>query len=246
MANASSWRMRSLPVTLATAASLFGCQSCPQKFDTDVEPSPLPLHGWSPQQLHCRENDCADSYSIEVPERGDLSVEAATSGETSVARPFTLQLQRAGEALAVAQNAGTGSAGLSWQADAGVYLVVVSSRTDRERSPLRYEIQARFEPEPPPPPPPPPPDERLEKVSSEVLEVEGRPGAPEAVMIDRGADAGLRSGLSGRLVDAGREIATIEIEETFETGSRARITSTLRGVITPATVAEIDVPLEAP
>lgn len=232
-------------VAVATVSMFLGCETCPKKVDPDLEPAPLALDAWSPQQqLACRRGDCIDSYRVEISERGELNVVVATSGGAAAAHPFTLQLQSgARQVLAEAPNAGSGNAALRWKADAGAYLVVVST-SDTSRTPLSYEIRADFEPAPPPPPPPPP-KPRFETLTSEVLEVEGRPGTPEAVLIDRGVDAGLRSGLRGRLIDAGRVIATIEIQEAFETGSRARITGTLDGVITPATVAEIDVPLEA-
>jgi hypothetical protein len=52
----------------------------------------------------------------------------------------------------------------------------------------------------------------------------------------------MRAGLRGRLVDGGRELARIEIEEVFAEGSRARIRGTLQGPVTPSTLAEIEVP----
>ncbi len=62
-------------------------------------------------------------------------------------------------------------------------------------------------------------------------------------MIDRGRADGLGPGMRGRLIDDGRPIATVEIVDSYEEGSRARIEGALLAPIRPDTRAEIDVPV---
>jgi hypothetical protein len=77
-----------------------------------------------------------------------------------------------------------------------------------------------------------------------VIEIEGSPATPEAVLIDKGSEAGLRRGLEGRLYDAGQEIGRIEVVEIYPEGARAEIRGTLSAPVTPATRAKIDIPLD--
>jgi len=49
--------------------------------------------------------------------------------------------------------------------------------------------------------------------------------------------------MRGRLVEGGKTIAAIVIQDVYPDGCRARIEGSLAGQITPHTTAEIDVPL---
>jgi hypothetical protein len=223
-------------VALAGALLVTGCAK-PQP-DLDGKPAgavPLELDSWRSDQLFCRTGDCSDWYRIQLRERGDLEVDAVTpeGGE----RSFTLSLVTSGgEILTRTASAGSGRAQISWATSAGTYLIELTT-TDQARRALAYDIQARFEPAPPPPPPPPPP----EIVSAEVIEVEGAP-EPNAVLIDKGRDAGLTPGLRGRLVQDGQEIGRIEVQDVYPEGSRLRISGPLTAPITPKTQAEIEIP----
>lgn len=236
--------LRPDPTTvLCTAAALAaaGLWACAKKVDPDPLPVSLSLGRWHAEQLDCRRGDCRDAYRITLPESGELRAVVLNPQQDQAARPFTLSLEDgSGGTLARAANMGAGNASLHRDLDSGEYLLELST-ADEERDPLRYEIQASFTP--PPPPPPPPPEPQFETVTAQVLEVEGRPGAPDSVLIDRGQDGGLRPGLRGRLVDAGRTIATVRIQDAYPEGSRARIEGTLAAPITPATMAEIDIPI---
>lgn len=221
--------------------------------DPDGEPGSatlLSLNSARRDQLDCRRSwvrraffrergDCSDWYRIRLPARGDLFLDAKTPEADAAASPYTLTLnsgrnQRLGEA----NDVGGGRKRMHWKASAGHYLLAVTA-PPRSRL-LRYELLARFEPEPPPAAPEP----RFEQLNSEVLEVEGRPGDPRSVLIGRGERDGIRPGLRGRMMQDGEEIATVEIVDVYPDGSRARIDGTLRAPITPDTRVEIDVPLD--
>ena len=136
---------------------------------------------------------------------------------------------------------GFGRKRLHWSSDPGTYLVGIGA--PEKSRPFRYEVLASFEPEPPRLVAPPPPRPRFESISAEVIEIEGRPGDPHAVLIDRGRSDGMRPGLRGRLLENGEEIATVEIVDAYADGSRARIEGSLQAPITAHTRVEIDVPV---
>lgn len=228
--------------SLGSVAAL--CKPPPDPDGVLAGARPLALDQWHNDQLLCRKNDCADWYRVETPGRGDLQVVVVASQESSAARPFALQLTSSrGEALARSSNTGAGNTSVRVEAERGAYLLEISA-TDRDRQPLPYEVRAAFRAAPRPPPPPPEP--RFELLESEVLEVEGRAGDPRAVLIDVGRNDGIRPGMRGRLREDGRAIATVEIEDVYPDGSRARIEGTLEAPITPDTVVEIDIPVDAP
>ena len=77
-----------------------------------------------------------------------------------------------------------------------------------------------------------------------MIEIEGSPARPDAVLIDKGSEAGLRRGLTGRLYDSGTEIGRIEVVETYPEGARVTIQGTLSAPVTPATRAKIEIPLD--
>jgi len=86
--------------------------------------------------------------------------------------------------------------------------------------------------------------QRIVLVRSEVIEIERSAGVPVAVMIEAGTPTGVSRGLTGRLVDDGREIGRIEILDVYPGASRAKILGELSGEITGATIAEVFDPLE--
>jgi hypothetical protein len=195
--------------------------------------------GWSHRVLFWKKSDCADWYRIRLDARGHLSLEIAAPEADAAAAPYTLTLNSGrNQRLGQADDTGPGRKRMRRKVAAGHYLVVVAA-PEKSRH-LRYELLARFEPEPPRPPPKP----RFEQLTSEVLEVEGRAGDPRSVLIDRGEKDGIRPGLRGRLMQDGEEIATVEIVDAYRDGSRARIDGTLRAPITPDAQVEIDIPLD--
>jgi hypothetical protein len=234
---------------VAAAAALLalggaGCAKPPP--DLDGEPGgarPLALGSPRRDQLHCRGGDCSDWYRVRVDGRGDLVVQVAALDEGAATAFYSLQLHSGrNEPLGFGDSLGLGRKRVRWQSEAGTYLVGISA--PEKSAPFRYEVLATFTPAPPPrAAPPPPPEPRYRPVSAEVLEVEGRPADPRAVLIDRGRGDGLRRGLRGRLLENGATIATVEIVDAYEDGSRARIEGTLEAPITARTQAEIDVPV---
>jgi hypothetical protein len=226
----------------ATSVALLWTGCATPAPDPDGEPGTatlLSLGSMRRDQINCRGGDCADWYRIRLPARGDLFIDVAALEADVAATPYTLTLNSGrNRRLGDANDVGAGRKRMQWKGDAGHYLLAVAA-PPRSRI-LRYELLARFEPEPPPPPPEP----RFEQLTSEVLEVEGRPGDPRSVLIGRGQRDGIQPGLRGRMMQDEEEIATVEIVDVYPDGSRARIDGTLRAPITPDTWVEIDVPLD--
>jgi hypothetical protein len=182
---------------------------------------------------------------VRVEQRGELVIDVAAIDENASTTIFSVKLNsHRNEPLGYGDQVGFGRKRLHWRAEPGIYLVGIDAP---EKSRLfRYELLASFEPEPPrlvAPPAPTPPEPRFESVSAEVIEIEGRPSDPRAVLIDRGRSDGMRPGLRGRLIENGEEIATVEIVDAYSDGSRARIEGSLQAPITAHTLAEIDVPV---
>lgn len=237
----------------ALALLVFGIAGC-AKPPPDLDGQPggaqtLVLGYPHSDQLHCEDGDCSDWYRLRIDERGGLTIRVAALQESVLPTEYGVQLKSGrNQLLAYADAVGMGRKQLRWKAEPGYYLIGISAA--EKSPPLRYEVRASFQPEPPPAPlllppplPPPPPEPRFEPLSAEVLEVEGRPGNPHAVLIDRGLADGLRSGLRGRLLENGEVIAIVEIVDAYPDGSRARIEGSLQAPITPRTRVEIDVPV---
>jgi hypothetical protein len=224
--------------------ALTGCPKPPP--DLDGHPGgarPLALGTPRRDQLHCKGGDCADWYRLRVEQRGELVIEVAAIDENASTTFYSLQLNsHRNEPLGYGDPVGLGRKRLHWSSDPGTYLVGIAA--PEKSRPFRYEVLASFEPEPPRlVAPPPPPQPRFESISAEVIEIEGRPGDPRAVLIDRGRSDGMRPGLRGRLLENGEEIATVEIVDAYADGSRARIEGSLQAPITAHTLVEIDVPV---
>ena len=225
-----------------------GCETCPKPPpDLDGHPGgarPLALGTPRRDQLHCEGGDCADWYRLRVEQRGELVIDVAAIDADASSAFYSVQLNsHRNEPLGYGNQVGFGRKRLHWRSDPGTYLVGIGA--PEQSRPFRYQVLASFEPEPPRlvVPTPPPPQPRFESISAEVIEIEGRPGDPRAVLIDRGRSHGMRPGLRGRLLENGQEIATVEIVDAYSDGSRARIEGSLQAPITAHTQAVIDVPV---
>jgi hypothetical protein len=228
-----------LIVTLAVIVGL-GCAKKPVP-DTDgssAQSRGLTLGRWHSDQLYCHVTDCSDWYKVALDARGDLVIDVVSPD--GVGKDFSVSLASASaEVLTRASSRGSGRAQLEWSTRAGTYLIEIAS-ADENKQPQAYQIQARFTPEPPPPPPPEP---QFETIEAEVIEIEGSAARPDAVLVDKGHQAGVQRGLQGRLYDGDAQIGSIDIVETYPEGSRATIRGTLSAPVTPSTRAEIDVPV---
>jgi hypothetical protein len=152
-----------------------------------------------------------------------------------------------GEVLDSAGGDASAETVLAQEVGAGAFFVAVTCAKGDVTLP--YRVRVSFEPEAPPPAPPepaappPPPPPAFETRSGAVLEVVGRGTEAGAVLIEVGATQGIAPGQLGRLVDDGREIGRIVVEEVFPDGSRARIDGALSAPVTGRTTAEVEVPV---
>ena len=213
-----------------------------------------------------RTNDCLDLYRVPVEGRGRISVSVETSREAIQARSVTVELLDAKGQRIDASTLDAPEKRLSGEVKDGSYFVAVSSPPGEMRVPYRLQVsfaaaQAAPPPLPPvsppkppparppqarPPPPPPPIKERYQAVSGAILELGGTAGNDQVVLIELGEVQGLRPGMRGRLVESGKVLGELVIEEVFREGSRARIRGELRAPVTPRTRVEVDVPVEVP
>ena len=225
------------------------CQTCAPTVDVDGSPSGanrLPLNQWRNDQLHCSRGDCADWYRLVVSQRGHVNIEISTTHFDSESSYVMLTL--ADEHASKIDE--TGSSGITLKVgselEPGVFLVRVKT-PEGSPSALGYEIVAHFAKwEPPPPPAPKPLPPQFKALGSKVLEYERRPGEPESVLLSLGSDDGLVEDLFGRLLNGDDEIAKIQVVDVYPAGSRARLLESPKAVITPATHAEIDIPVAQP
>jgi hypothetical protein len=222
----------------------------------------LPLDKPTEDALACdkRTNDCADWFRVRTKGQGRVVASVHLLADPDVReedeekkRPplpeFTLELRdTSGELLQSVASEGRREAEAATDAEAGSLFAVVSSPGGKQT--VRYRVRAAFEPAAPPPaPPPPPPREepppppRIETRSGAVLEVE-RSAGEEAVLIELGAAAGMKPGLRGRLLDGGREIGAVVVQDVYPDGSRARVEGALLGQISAQTRVEIEIPLD--
>ncbi|HBZ71695.1 MAG TPA: hypothetical protein DEP35_19005 [Deltaproteobacteria bacterium] len=258
---AMRFRARDLLAFLA-AAALGAALGCAKKVDPDAEPSgatPLPLETWKADSLNCKDGDCADWYRFEAPDPGRVSVEVvAVSKDAKPTPPYSVVITDGGATkFGEAKSGAAPITGLEARVDKpGVYFLEIAEPPDTGA--LGYELRVNFQADAPPPLPPPPPKKkehraaakpaepaaapRAQKLTGTVIETEGATGKVEAVLIDLGTPRGVKPGMRGRLVDHGRQIASIEIIEVYRSGSRARIDGYLSGSIGPATAVEIEVP----
>jgi hypothetical protein len=212
-----------------------------------------------------RTNDCLDLYRVPVEARGRLSVSVETSREAVQARTVTIELLDAKGQRLDASTLDASEKRLASDVRDGSYFVAVSSPPGEMRVPYRLQVTfaaAQVAAPPPPvsppkPPParppqarppttPPPVKERYQAVSGAILELGGTAGNDQIVLIELGEAQGLRPGMRGRLVESGKVLGELVIEEVFREGSRARIRGELRAPVTPRTRVEVDVPVEVP
>lgn len=257
---------RALAVGLAVVLAAACSKPPPPDPDGALEGArSLPLDKPTEDALACdkRTNDCADWFRVRTKGQGRVVAsvhlledpDARQDDDEKKAPPppdFTLELRdKNGDLLQSAASEGRGEAEVAADAEAGSLFAVVSSPGGKQT--LRYRVRAAFEPAalPPPPPPPPaprvelPPAPRVETRAGAVLEVERSAGS-EAVLIELGAGAGMKPGLRGRLLDGGREIGAVVVQDVYPDGSRARVEGALLGPISAQTRVEIEIPLEPP
>jgi hypothetical protein len=260
---------------LAVAFTLALGATCQPPADTDgvrTGAAQLPLGEARADQLWCpsgcggKGGDCGDWWHVEAPKAGKLHdrVENAApkdkDGKTGELDPrsglIVKVVDGGGASLGHAEAAGAAPAAVTSKVEEGSYFVLVEPLDPKRKAAQPYSVRVVFEApkpkpvpvvvEPPPPPPPPPPEPRFQTLTTPILEVEGPPGRPTRVLLEGGSAAGLRGGLQGRIVDGGRVIAPIEIEQVFEGGSRARLLGPAAGRITPTSEVQIDVPVGGP
>ena len=236
---------------LAFVAGLGLAVTCQAPPDPDAEPAgamPLALETWHRDALDCtrRVGDCADWFAFATPGPGSLRIDLAKMADEQETPEFSLVVGDASGALALEEaNAGRTRLLLRYPADEGRYSDggrhTLAVRTPEEGDgAFAYELRVSFVPKPLPRRPPAP---RFEAVRAALLEVETGPDGGEAVLIDKGSRAGIARGQKGRLLQDGKKIADIEILDVYPDGSRAAIRGALGAALTPATVAEVDVPL---
>jgi hypothetical protein len=228
-------------VTGLVLAAVAGCAKPPPP-DLDGVSSgaaALPLGEKRDDSLGCAAGDCADWYRVDVPANGELVVEIGRGPEGVALSGLEARLIDAqGETLdeAVGDSAER-TRRMRATVNEGPALVSVAATDPKAQ--ISYSIRATFKKAPPPRPPEP----RFETRRAAVLEVEGRAGAQAFVLLDAGEGAQLRAGMRGKLVDGGKSLGSIVIQDVYPDGSRARIEGPLTGKIGPRTVAEIQVPV---
>jgi hypothetical protein len=230
-----------LVVGIGASLAGFGCSKPPPP-DPDASPAGargIKLGVWHRDRIDCRKStlDCADWFRVQIRREGRAQIDVARVtdqvDEDHEVPPFTLALaETTGKPIRQARARGETRARLTQKVMPGIYMVSLSTPAE-SAGVMDYELRVAFTPKPAPQGP------RYRQVSAVVLEVEGG----DAVLIDKGRRQGLAVGQRGRLLEAGRKIADIEILAVYPDGSRAAIRGELSGGITPSTVAEVDVPL---
>ena len=203
---AATWALAGSILLLTVLLGLACAKPIPDTDGSSGQARGLRLGRWQADQLHCRDTDCSDWYRVDLGSRGDLVIDVASpNGDPT---DFNVILASASsEVLTRASSRGRGRAHVAWSTRAGTYLIEVSS-DDPSKQPQAYQIRAEFTPEPPPPPPPEP---QFQVLEAEVIEIEGSPARPDAVLVDKGSQAGVSAGREGRLYDGDQQIGSIEI-----------------------------------
>ncbi len=231
---------RSVAAALA-ALLLAGCAKPPPPDPDGVSAGAgaLELGRKRDDSLGCAQGDCADWWRIDVPGNGELTVEIGRGAEGVALTALEARLiDPQGETLDEAVgDSSERTRRLHATVKEGPALVNVAA-TDPEAQ-IAYSIRATFKRAAPPRAPEP----RFETRRAAVLEVEGRAGAQAFVLLDAGEGAELRPGMRGQLIDGGKSLGSIVIQDVYPDGSRARVEGPLTGKIGPRTVAEIQVPV---
>ncbi|MCG8592672.1 MAG: hypothetical protein MJE66_25560 [Proteobacteria bacterium] len=237
-------------------------------------PSPADVGRLAPGQavegdLHCAESRCADWYRLSLRGPGRLRVTA--DGDFGAPQTDVQLRLDAADGSVVHHEPADGSRprAFSLPIEPGEYRLVVAARSHRDAS-VAYRLFVDLEPtqgvrrqrggtvrprtpartprvRPGPAPSTAgrhvaPPPGRV--VASEVLDVESHADGGISVLVEAGREQGLRAGLRGTLVDDGRVLATVEVEEVFDLGARVRLLEAPTGDITVDTVARIRVDAE--
>jgi hypothetical protein len=210
----------------------------------ETDPGRLVLDQWRQGWLHCAAQKCQNSYTVEVPRRGKLRVDARAPGGQG--------LPDFGVVIEDLQNRLVGASIRPQErprlvrkdVEPGLYRVQVYALGSNGEM-LSYDLVAKLEKKrtaakPRPKPRKPKPEFRV--VKSEILEVEREGGEPTFVLIEAGERQALTPGLTGHLIENGNRIAGIKVVEVFPDGSRVRIVDRLSAPITIETTAEIRVP----
>lgn len=233
------WRIAAVLFVTAAVSSCSNCGSDPDGIREGANVLALKRQ-WS-DSLSCGP-DCADWYRTQVASSGTFAVDIDSTASAKSPPSFSVELwSQDGRRLDSKLGTPGGAVQVRAPVSAGwVYTAVKVSKGD-----LGYSVRARLltaRAPSPPSPPPSPPRVRYKDVTASVIELEGH-GEGRKVLIDKGTDAGLRSGQRGRLVDGGRTLAEIEIVEVFAEGSRARLLGKIGGVVSGSTRAVIQVPV---
>jgi len=214
--------------------------------------TPIEVGELHSDELACerRKNDCTDWFKFVVADKGDLAVTVLVDASPDADNAVSVELRdKQGTVIDQASVAGPETR-IATRIARGTYFVTLGTLGKQA---VPYRLRTSFDDAPavsakPPkskPKRPQPPKVRYETRTGNVLELEDE-GGSSAVLLGIGEAQGIRAGQEGRLVEGGRELAAIVIEEVFPDGSRARIRGELSAPITPRTKAEIRVPLEVP
>ena len=234
-----AWKVAAVLFVTAAVSSCSNCGNDPDGIRDGANVLALQRQ-WS-DSLSCGP-DCADWYRTQVSSSGTFAVDIDSTASAKSPSSFTVELWSQ-DGRRIDSKLGTPGRALQVRAPvtAGwVYTAVKVSKGD-----LGYTIRARLlkaKAQPRPAPVPQAPRVQYRSVTASVIELEGH-GQGRKVLIDKGTDAGLRSGQKGRLVDGGRTLVEIEIVEVFAEGSRARLLGKLGGVVSGSTRAVIQVPV---
>ncbi len=251
--------MKSLlqPTCLVALATLAACASPPPPPAHSERGGALPLTTESHlDELDCAQDNCVHWYRVSVPGKGRLRALVETLEPPAKERKsgffskkvkdsgpphFEVALvDGSGESIASHESDGKAERAVEVDVAKGQYLV--SIRSAIPGIPFSYRVTSGFEPAPRPRPQPRKP--RFEARSATILEAEGWGTDVEALLIDLGSTHGVRPGLTGRLIDSGKTIGAIVIEQVYPDGSRASIEGTLSRPLGPESRAVVMVPVK--
>jgi hypothetical protein len=215
----------------------------PDPNGTPAQPSPLPFGELHTDSLDRVARDIDDWFVLNVREPGTLRI--ALEGQAGAPLPNVLVALTDPKSAATVQPMRTGGrARLELPAlnvTPGARLLWVGLEPEATAS-VAYQVRATFAarkaPAPAPKPPPPP---AYNVFTTRVVEFATAQGATQYATIEGGQNAGIAPGMRGRLVEGGRVIATFEVVEVYQRGSKVRLADRVDRV-TAQTQAEVDVP----
>lgn len=190
--------------------------------------------------------DCADWYRVRTEDREHVDVSVTTRPESASGPPLLVTLvDAAGNTVDDARRVSSRRRRLSWLPEADAYYVAVRpAREVRDQCP--YEIRAHQE-QPIVEEVAPLPERVCKKERRALLEVENAADGGRTVIVEQPLDgAHLPVGTRGRLVEGDAVVAEIQIIESYDDGSRARVGDSAGRVISPRTQAEFETCVEEP